>query len=182
MNPYRDAFYSRQAEWHGYTSPEFAKSKHEQRLAYYDWYTRGWLPASRSAPILDIGCGSGQFLYFLRERGYEHGVGIDLDAAQVEVGCSLGLDTHCTSVMDFLEDDRQSYGLIAMLDILEHFTREELFPLLEAVTARLAPEGGSSPASRTPTAPTRPGPSMPTSPMRSPSRPRRCRSSSSAMA
>jgi SAM-dependent methyltransferase len=141
MNPYRDAFYSRQAEWHGYTSLEFAKSKHEQRLAYYDWYTRGWLPASRSAPILDIGCGSGQFLYFLRERGYEHGVGIDLDGVQVEVGRSLGLDTHCTSVMDFLEDDRRSYGLIAMLDILEHFTREELFPLLEAVTARLAPGG-----------------------------------------
>jgi len=28
-----------------------------------------------------------------------------------------------------------------MLNILEHFTREELYPLLESVTARLAPGG-----------------------------------------
>jgi len=67
MNPYRDAFYNRQAEWHSYANLEFAKAKHEQRLAYYDWYTRGWLPEDRSTPLRDIGCGSGQFLYFLRE-------------------------------------------------------------------------------------------------------------------
>ena len=42
---------------------------------------------------------------------------------------------------DFLADDRRTYGLIAMLDILEHFTREELYPLLESVAARLAPGG-----------------------------------------
>lgn len=141
MNPYRDAFYNRQAEWHGYTSLEFARSKHEQRIAYYDWYTRGWLPGDRSTPILDIGCGSGQFLYFLRERGYDRAVGLDLDRAQVEVARSLGLDSTCARVADFLADDGRTYGLIAMLDILEHFTREELFPLLETVASRLAPGG-----------------------------------------
>lgn len=141
MNPYRDAFYNRQAEWHGYTSTEFAKAKHEERLAYYAWYTQGWLPQSHSTPILDIGCGSGQFLYFLRQRGFDQAVGIDLDRAQVEVGGSLGLNTICVSVKDFLADDQRAYGLIAMLDILEHFTREELYPLLESVTARLGPGG-----------------------------------------
>jgi 2-polyprenyl-3-methyl-5-hydroxy-6-metoxy-1,4-benzoquinol methylase len=141
MNPYRDAFYNRQAEWHGYTNLEFAKAKHEQRIKYYDWYTRGWLPESRSVPILDIGCGSGQFLYFLRDRGYGQTLGIDLDAAQVEVASSLGLNAICTGIMDFLKDDRGSYGMIAMLDILEHFTREELFEILEALTERLAPGG-----------------------------------------
>jgi 2-polyprenyl-3-methyl-5-hydroxy-6-metoxy-1,4-benzoquinol methylase len=90
MNPYRDAFYNRQAEWHGYTSLDFARAKHEQRVAYYHWYTQGWLPADPSAPILDIGCGSGQLLYFLREQGYSQAVGIDRDQAQVEVGRSLG--------------------------------------------------------------------------------------------
>ncbi len=142
MNPYRDAFYQRQAEWHGYTDREFAKRKHRQRIPYYDWYTRGWLPESRSTPILDIGCASGQFLYFLRERGFTDASGIDLDHAQVEVGRSLGLECRCAPVMDELgKPDGKSYGLVAMLDILEHFTREELFPLLEAVSTRLAPGG-----------------------------------------
>jgi 2-polyprenyl-3-methyl-5-hydroxy-6-metoxy-1,4-benzoquinol methylase len=141
MNPYREAFYNRQAEWHGYTSLDFAKSKHDQRLAYYDWYTRGWLPQDRATPILDIGCGSGQFLYFLRERGYDQAIGLDLDRTQVEVARGLGLNAVGASVSDFLADDRREYGLVAMLDILEHFTREELYPLLESVSARLAPGG-----------------------------------------
>jgi 2-polyprenyl-3-methyl-5-hydroxy-6-metoxy-1,4-benzoquinol methylase len=141
MNPYRHAFYNRQAVWHGYTNLDFAKKKHEQRLAYYDWYTRRWLPEDRSVPILDIGCGSGQFLYFLRARGYDQALGIDLDGAQVEVGRSLGLRSIRASGTEFLLGDETTYGLIVMLDILEHFTREELFPLLESVKARLAPGG-----------------------------------------
>jgi 2-polyprenyl-3-methyl-5-hydroxy-6-metoxy-1,4-benzoquinol methylase len=143
MNPYREAFYQRQAEWHGYDKPGFAKQKHDQRVRYYDWYTRGWLPEDRSTPILDIGCGSGQFLYFLRERGYTDAVGIDLDRAQVEVGRSLGLDCRYSTAADFFagEGASRSFGMVAMLDILEHFTREELFPLLESVVARMAPGG-----------------------------------------
>lgn len=142
MNPYRDAFYQRQAEWHGYTSKEFAETKHRGRVPYYDWYTRGWLPESKATPALDIGCGSGQFLYYLRERGYIDASGLDLDGTQVEVGRSLGLDCRCARAMDVLgAPDGKAYGLVAMLDILEHFTREELFPLLEAVVARLEPGG-----------------------------------------
>ncbi len=141
MNPYRDAFYSRQAEWHGYTNPEYALTRHRQRVAYYDWYTRGWLPRDRSTPILDIGCGSGQFLYFLRERGYDRAIGLDLDRDQVAMARTLGLDATCARVDDFLEGDDRTYGLIAMLDILEHFTREELFVLMEVAATRLEPGG-----------------------------------------
>src|SRR3954467_1242433 len=126
MNPYREAFYQRQAEWHGYTDAEAARSKHEQRVPYYRWYTRGWLPSSRETRVLDIGCGSGQFLYFLREEGYTGATGIDLDRDQVAVARSLGLDARCLPIGDFLRENPGDYGLILMLDILEHFTREEL--------------------------------------------------------
>jgi hypothetical protein len=44
------------------------------------------------------------------------------------------------------------YGLIAEVDILAHFTWEELDPLRESVAERLAPVAGSSPASPTPIA------------------------------
>src|SRR5262245_13422925 len=98
MNPYRKVFYTRQAEWHGYTSLDFARAKHQQRLAYYAWYTQDWLPTGREVPILDIGCGSGQFLYFLRDRGFGQAAGIDLDGDQVEVARSLGLNAICSPV------------------------------------------------------------------------------------
>jgi 2-polyprenyl-3-methyl-5-hydroxy-6-metoxy-1,4-benzoquinol methylase len=140
-NPYREAFYSRQAEWHGYQSVESVKSKHENRRKYYKWCTKNWIPESRTTPALDIGCGSGQFLYFLREEGYQDVTGIDVDRDQVEIGRALGLDTRLADAGEFLAASDQSYGLISMLDILEHFRRDELFPLLEAVSAHLAPGG-----------------------------------------
>jgi 2-polyprenyl-3-methyl-5-hydroxy-6-metoxy-1,4-benzoquinol methylase len=140
-NPYRDAFYSRQAEWHGYENADVSRIMHENRIKYYRWYTKDWLPESRSTPVLDIGCGSGQFLYFLRDQGYTGGAGIDVDLAQIEIGQALGLKTTFTDALDFLNGTDETYGLITMLDILEHFTMQELFTLLEAVSARLAPGG-----------------------------------------
>jgi 2-polyprenyl-3-methyl-5-hydroxy-6-metoxy-1,4-benzoquinol methylase len=141
VNPYREAFYRRQAEWHGYEGVEDVRARHDRRVPYYRWYTQGWLPAETSTRVLDIGCGSGQFLYFLREQGFGESVGLDLDPVQVEIGQELGLDCRCMPVMDFFADSTQTFGLVAMLDILEHFTREELFPMLDLVASRLEPGG-----------------------------------------
>ncbi len=140
-NPYRDAFYQRQADWHGYEGPEDVRDRHETRARYYAWFTRGWLPEDRDTPILDIACGSGQFLYFLKKQGYTNVRGIDLDRKQVMLGRALGLDIIEGSIEDHLDPARGEYGLIAMLDIIEHFTREELFPIMERVARCLGPGG-----------------------------------------
>ena len=147
MNPYRDAFYQRQARWHRYQGADDVAARHRNRARYYEWYTRGWLPERLDAPILDIGCGSGQFLHFLNAQGYTRALGIDLDADQVEIGRQIGLDCRREDVLDFLKSDGDGkdsptrYGLIAMLDILEHFTLAEGHALLEAAVDRLE-EGG----------------------------------------
>jgi len=140
-NPYRAAFYQRQAEWHKYEGPEDVRKRHETRARYYEWYTRGWLPDDLDTPVLDIACGSGQFLYFLRTKGYTNVRGIDLDRKQVEIGQALGLDIVEASAFDYLDRSGSVYGLIAMLDIIEHFTREELFPMMEIVARSLHPDG-----------------------------------------
>lgn len=142
MNPYREPFYQQQARWHRYEGPDDVARRHANRARYYRWYTRGWLPEDKSTPILDIGCGSGQFLYFLRELGYTNAVGLDLDTDQARIGRALGLDCRCVQAQDYLQgEDVPDFGLVVMLDIIEHFTREEAFATLDAVSARLAVGG-----------------------------------------
>ena len=41
------------------------------------------MPASRTARILDIGCGAGELVAMLRDNGYQHTRGIDISEEQV---------------------------------------------------------------------------------------------------
>jgi 2-polyprenyl-3-methyl-5-hydroxy-6-metoxy-1,4-benzoquinol methylase len=141
MNPYRESFYQKQVEWHRYQDHEQVRELHELRARYYEWYTRDWLPADRNGRILDIGCGSGQFLYYMKQKGYTQLKGIDLDRKQIEIARALGLDAEETPVGDYMQRSPGGYEMIVMLDIIEHFTREELFPLMEAVVRGLRPGG-----------------------------------------
>ncbi len=140
MNPYR-IFYSKQAEWHHISDLEQLKASHEVRSKYYEWYTKNWLPEDKTAKIVDVGCGSGQFIYFLNKHGYKNVIGIDLDDKQINFAQRLGLNVKCTSAYEYLKDYQYNLDLIVMLDILEHLTLEELFSLLELAYQALAPGG-----------------------------------------
>jgi 2-polyprenyl-3-methyl-5-hydroxy-6-metoxy-1,4-benzoquinol methylase len=140
-NPYRAAFYARQAEHHRLDSVLRVEANHRRRAPYYRWYTQGWLPKDQHARALDIGCGAGQFLYFLREAGFANTTGIDLDAVQVAYGRELGLNCVCADAISFLAGTDDAYDLITLLEVLEHFTLSEAFPLLQAVVDHLKPGG-----------------------------------------
>ena len=103
---------------------------------------RRFLPADRNAPILDIGCGSGNFLEALRSSGYTNLEGVDVSPAQVEAGRARGL-TRVTlaPAADYLLARRRRYALITAFNILEHQTRAELFELLDLIHAALVPGG-----------------------------------------
>lgn len=138
MNPYRNAFYGKQLEWHGKSQDTQALlSTHKIRSRYYKWYTQNWLPEDKATPTLDIGCGSGQFIYFLNSEGYKSTTGIDIDEQQVKSAQSLGLNCHYADVEKYLKEQKESYSIISMLDILEHFTCEELYPIMELVREKL---------------------------------------------
>jgi SAM-dependent methyltransferase len=141
MNPYRQVFYANQAEWHGTKDLSTLQKEHENRSLYYKWYTKDWLPKQRTVPCLDIGCGAGQFVYFLNKEGYTEAKGIDIDEQQVQLAQGLGLNCKVASVENELKKGFKQFELISMLDILEHFTMEELFPLMESVCKSLAPGG-----------------------------------------
>ncbi|MBA4388067.1 MAG: class I SAM-dependent methyltransferase [Verrucomicrobia bacterium] len=137
MNPYRRDFYARQAEWHGYRDPQDVESRHALRVSCYAWYTKDWLPRDKEARCLDIGCGAGQFCYFLREKGFKRVIGVDVDARQVELGRSLDLDLHACDVNEYLSREKQAFDLISVLDVLEHMSLEETHGFMRLVGERL---------------------------------------------
>jgi SAM-dependent methyltransferase len=92
-------------------------------------------------PVLDLGCGRGELLALLRERGVEaRGVDADADMAAFARGEGLDvrqLDAH--SALAELEDG--SLGAVTALQLVEHLPPPELVALLRLAHAKLRSGG-----------------------------------------
>lgn len=94
-----------------------------------------------AAPVLDIGCGRGEFLSLLREAGVE-ARGIDVDADMVAHCRDEGLDVELADAVAFLGAvDDGSLGGIFCAHVLEHLEPPALFRLLELAAVKLRPDG-----------------------------------------
>src|SRR4029079_17968206 len=82
-----------------------------------------------AAPVLDIGCGRGEFLGLLREDGIE-AKGVDADADMVAYARGDGLDVEQADALAYLET-QASLGGIFMAQVVEHLPPAQLFRLLE---------------------------------------------------
>jgi SAM-dependent methyltransferase len=100
------------------------------------------LPTRKDAAILDLGCGYGQFLYFLQSEGYTETMGIDLNPQQLEVARNLGVrNVQCCDGQDFLRRSPGRFDLISAIDVLEHVPKDRVLEFLDLVHAALRPEG-----------------------------------------
>jgi SAM-dependent methyltransferase len=101
-----------------------------------------FLPTDRKSSILDLACGSGEFLTFLRQRGYKQLHGIDLSPEQVQAAHAIGLaNVQEADAFTFLKQAKEQYAVISAFSFLEHLTRDELFELLDTVVNALQPGG-----------------------------------------
>ena len=95
----------------------FLKSLQSQQLV--SRYQR-WLAADKGAAILDLGCGSGQFLKALRRRGYTNLTGADRNPALASYFEGTGIQFLRVDLEpDFQLEGR--YQTIVMNYVLEHF-------------------------------------------------------------
>jgi 2-polyprenyl-3-methyl-5-hydroxy-6-metoxy-1,4-benzoquinol methylase len=83
------------------------------------WYAdlESYLPAARSS-ALDIGCAAGYFLQLLKEKGWPHIEGIELDGNMVSALRGRGLAISDVPLEQFVPARR--YQLITLFDVLEH--------------------------------------------------------------
>lgn len=111
--------------------------------SYYDLNFRRYLPADPAAPILDIGCGQGDFVRYAQGLGHRAITAVDIDVDALEPLAKLdGVKTMAAPAdADFVAGLGESYQLIVVKQMIYYHTRREVVPFVAALRDRLAPDG-----------------------------------------
>jgi len=127
---------------HLYWGRTVEEETEKRRHAYYQTYIAPFLPGEPDAAILDIGCGTGGILVWLKSLGYTNVEGIDASVQAVRVARERGLDcVRHADAFDFLLRKEKSYDVIIMWSVLEHFYPWEALALLFLIQRALKTGG-----------------------------------------
>jgi len=108
---------------------EEVKSKQRGYLAYF----------VGKGPVIDVGCGRGDFLELMREAGIE-GKGLDLDFDMTLLCKEKGLDVaHCDALAYLADVPDDSLGGIFSAQVIEHLTSAQLNTLIVLASRKLKP-------------------------------------------
>lgn len=120
----------------------FDQGFYKKAAKEYDAMYKSFMPDNKNASILDIGCGKGFFLYYLKEYGYKNYYGIDADQSSIN-HTKKYITQYCEHRLaeDFLLGKQNAYDLIVMNEVLEHIEKEKIIPLLKTIKTALNPEG-----------------------------------------
>ena len=137
---YRDLIYSRYLSigFQEMNASDYEKIAKSYELNYGDIITLDF-----NSKILDIGCGMGHFLYYLKKRGYNNFLGIEVGAEQFDY-CKKNITERVEKVKDtfeFIASKKNYYDLIVLNDVIEHFNKNDAFKLLETIFLSLKGQG-----------------------------------------
>lgn len=97
---------------------------------------------SREVNVFDLGCGSGSLIKALSNEGFTNILGMDLSEEQVNLAHSLGVNTvKQGNGLEYLENCEKQFDVILGMDIVEHFSKDELVELLQKIKKALKPSG-----------------------------------------
>ena len=104
---------------------------------------RRHFPSNRDAAILDLGCGHGGLLYALQQAGYRNARGVDSSPEQVAAAQRLGIDgvSQGEALPTLHATAEASLDVVVTFDVIEHLTKLELIPFVDAVHRALRPGG-----------------------------------------
>jgi 2-polyprenyl-3-methyl-5-hydroxy-6-metoxy-1,4-benzoquinol methylase len=143
VDDHRARLYERYVTIQLKTDPDQLRALVNAGFPYLERLVRRFFPGDRSVSILDIGCGYGSLLHTLRKMGYTDISGLDGSREQVEVAHQLGLDCvrHGDLAEELADTNDAVWDVITAIDVLEHFSKDEILVLLDTIHRVLKPGG-----------------------------------------
>ncbi len=120
----------------------FSKKEYENSFAQFELNYREFISPAQDPNILDIGCGTGHFLYYLEKKGCTHFLGIDVSSQQVDF-CRehVSKKVKIADAFEHLRDKKNKYDVIVANDLLEHIPKEEIIAFIRLVNTSLKEKG-----------------------------------------
>jgi SAM-dependent methyltransferase len=113
----------------------------KERVSEYLPLITGKRIGSPQMPVLDLGCGRGEWLEVLVDHGLT-ALGVDSNQTQADEGRVRGLDVRVADALSFLAElPEQSQGAITAFHLVEHMPFRAILDLLDEAVRVLKPGG-----------------------------------------
>lgn len=126
-----------------YSSQRFEEEFRGERPDLLERYAglAGTFADTKVGPVLDIGCGRGEFLELLRDRGIEAS-GVEIDPRLVEFCRSLDLEVEEGDAVPWLSAAGDgSLGGVSLIQVIEHLAPSERADVVRLAARKLRPGG-----------------------------------------
>ena len=120
-----------------------ASNKNQYNL-FNNYFKKNYLkhlPKNKNVKILDMGCGLGHFLYFLRKQGYVNVKGIDLNKKNIEHCKKMRLGVVQEDIFDYLKNSKENFDIIVLNDVIEHIEKDKILKLFN-IAREMLNKGG----------------------------------------
>jgi len=117
------------------------RSDIRERLRVYLPYARRSIESTGRAPVLDLGCGRGEWLELMHEEGFP-AKGVDASMDMVR-GCrEAGLEVEHAHLLSYLRTDPdESQSVVTAFHVVEHLVWDDLLELIDHAVRVLKPGG-----------------------------------------
>lgn len=142
MNNYRNKFYDKYHTQFNSQISQVDSKVLNSLFTHYDFKIFPYLKNYRKdSNILELGCGPGYLLDYLKLKGFTNSIGIDISSEQIDIAKSKGHNVRLDDVFNFLRNSTAKYDLIFAFDLIEHFSKDELLELTTLIYNHLHKDG-----------------------------------------
>ncbi|UCB47018.1 MAG: class I SAM-dependent methyltransferase, partial [Spirochaetota bacterium] len=113
----------------------------KERQRIYLAYIKEVNAGTKEAPVLDLGCGRGEWLELLKENEFV-AEGVDSNSVFIKMCSELGLDATESDIIEYFRSQKEkTYGAITGFHIVEHLPLTDLINLFDEALRTLIPGG-----------------------------------------